>query len=152
MSRKCVPLFLKHSVNGIIFFFGIIFNLLVVYSNFVRRTRRAPNLFEVSLPVWDLITAILSVPLPTLYQTFGWCHLFKSTARILSIVSAYTVAVISMQQFLKLKYPMKERLSKRMQGAVISITFICASMVVVPANTFRRVVQSNETISAYCEE
>ncbi|XP_060066614.1 RYamide receptor-like [Ylistrum balloti] len=120
-------------------------NLTVCFIVFrARRMRTVMNFFIVSLAMSDLLMAILCIPFTFVanlvlnYWPFGdlLCPIVTFLQSVTVFLSSFTLVAISMDRYIAIIYPLRQKMSKKQAFIVIALIWCVAFLIPIPTALF----------------
>ncbi|XP_069124696.1 RYamide receptor-like [Argopecten irradians] len=120
-------------------------NLTVCFIVFrARRMRTVMNFFIVSLAMSDLLMAILCIPFTFVanlvlnYWPFGdlLCPIVTFLQSVTVFLSSFTLVAISMDRYIAIIYPLRQKMSKKQAFIVIALIWCISFLIPIPTAMF----------------
>ncbi|XP_021344713.1 RYamide receptor-like, partial [Mizuhopecten yessoensis] len=120
-------------------------NLTVCFIVFrARRMRTVMNFFIVSLAMSDLLMALLCIPFTFVanlvlnYWPFGdvLCPVVTFLQSVTVFLSSFTLVAISMDRYIAIIYPLRQKMSKKQAFIVIALIWFIAFIIPIPTAMF----------------
>ena len=139
-------------------------NLIVCYIVLAyQRMRTVTNYFIVNLAVSDLLMAVLCIPFTfvanalILYWPFGaiMCPVVTYAQMVTVFLSAFTLVAISLDRYIAIIYPLRQRMTKKQCILVIALIWLLSLCVCLPVVVLSRVVPRQDSLGVErdsCEE
>ncbi|ESO87467.1 hypothetical protein LOTGIDRAFT_72476, partial [Lottia gigantea] len=138
-------------------------NLIVCYTILrVRRMRTVINFFIISLAISDILMAIFCIPFTFVanlvlnYWPFGdiLCPIvtFLQTAAV--FLSCFTLVAISIDRYVAIIYPLRQKLSKKQASVIIGCVWFCSFIIPLPTALYSKAHKYVDypTAPEFCEE
>lgn len=138
-------------------------NLTVCFIVFrARRMRTVMNFFIVSLAMSDLLMAILCIPFTFVanlilnYWPFGdlMCPIVTFLQSVTVFLSSFTLVAISMDRYIAIIYPLRQKMSKKQAFIVIAAIWIVSFLIPIPTvlYSWTHKYVNVSTAPQFCEE
>ncbi|KAK6169374.1 hypothetical protein SNE40_020440 [Patella caerulea] len=138
-------------------------NLIVCYTILrVRRMRTVINFFIISLAISDILMAIFCIPFTFVanlvlnYWPFGdiLCPIVTFLQTVVVLLSCFILVAISIDRYVAIIYPLRQKLTKRQAGIIIAFVWFLAFCIPLPTALYSKAHKYVDypTAPEFCEE
>lgn len=133
---------------------GVLSNAVAIYvASSAKKPQTVTNIFVISLAASDLSLCVFSLPIQLHYQlTDCWvlgeilCRVVFSAFALPMYLSSVTILLIAVDRYWLIVYPLKDRISRRMAGALIAVNLTVSVTIALPVMHFTSLYIVNEPL------